>query len=126
MQFLVRTGAPGVVLDDWDMVKLRRGSTACFTEAASLIGGLNAKADIGAVHGDGSTNVDGYGGTLTFYGEDGHRSRCSGCSFFPRPEVACTSSPLVILIGSPHTHFSSARRKSMNALSLGGMSQRLA
>ncbi|WP_160113694.1 autotransporter outer membrane beta-barrel domain-containing protein [Phyllobacterium salinisoli] len=65
---------------DIDMVKLQAGIDGQFyeSEAGSLIGGLtvhygHAKADIGAVHGRGSINVDGYGfgGTLTFYGEDG-------------------------------------------------------
>ncbi|MBB2974189.1 autotransporter outer membrane beta-barrel domain-containing protein [Mesorhizobium sp. RMAD-H1] len=65
---------------DIDMVKLQAGLDGMLyeTEMGRLIGGLtvhygHAKADIGAVHGDGSINVDGYGfgGTLTFYGEDG-------------------------------------------------------
>ncbi|YBV95083.1 autotransporter outer membrane beta-barrel domain-containing protein (plasmid) [Phyllobacteriaceae bacterium JZ32] len=65
---------------DIDMVKLEAGLDGMLyeTEMGRLIGGLtvhygHAKADVGAVHGDGSINVDGYGfgGTLTFYGEDG-------------------------------------------------------
>ncbi|WP_407866395.1 autotransporter outer membrane beta-barrel domain-containing protein [Phyllobacterium phragmitis] len=65
---------------DIDMVKMQAGLDGMLYEtgAGSLIGGLtvhygHAKADIGSVHGDGSINVDGYGfgGTLTWYGEDG-------------------------------------------------------
>ncbi|RCS24199.1 autotransporter outer membrane beta-barrel domain-containing protein [Phyllobacterium salinisoli] len=65
---------------DIDMVKLRAGLDGLLyeTEAGRLIGGLtvhygHAKADVSAVHGDGSIKTDGYGfgGTLTFYGEEG-------------------------------------------------------
>ncbi|MBB2973030.1 autotransporter outer membrane beta-barrel domain-containing protein [Mesorhizobium sp. RMAD-H1] len=65
---------------DIDTFRMRSGLDGLLyeNEAGSLIGGLtvhygHAKADVSAVHGDGSITTDGYGlgGTLTWYGEEG-------------------------------------------------------